>query len=58
VVRLGEVDHLKSECLSVVVAGISKGDGQRDPPEGDGLFTWDHSIEWVWASLKLVPGKP
>jgi hypothetical protein len=34
VVRIGEVNHLKCERLSAVVARISIGDWQNDPPEG------------------------
>jgi hypothetical protein len=47
-VRLGEVNWLKRERLGAVVAHVSKGDWQGDPPEGNGLFTWDHSVEQVW----------
>jgi hypothetical protein len=53
-----EIDHFKSEHFSVVVASVSKGDRQGDPPVGDRLLAWDHSIEQVWATLELVPGKP
>jgi hypothetical protein len=58
VVRPGEVNHLKSMSFGVVVACISKGDRQIDPPEGDRLLAQDHSVEWMWAALELVPGKP
>jgi hypothetical protein len=58
VVRLGEVDYLKRSCLSAVVAHVSKGDWQGDPPKRDELFAWDHYIEWVWTALELVMGKP
>jgi hypothetical protein len=58
VVRLGEVDYLKCERLGAVVSRVSEGDQQGDPPERDGLFAWDHSIERVWAALELVTGKP
>jgi hypothetical protein len=58
VVGPGEVDHLKSEHFDAVVAGISECDRQSDPPEGDGLLVWNHSIEWVWDTLELVLGKP
>jgi hypothetical protein len=57
VIRPREVDHLKREIFGVVVARVSEGDRQGDPPEGDGLLAQDHSIEWVWTDLELIPGK-
>jgi hypothetical protein len=56
VVRPGKVKHLKREHL--IVACVSKGDQQSDPPEGDVLLTQDHVVEWMWAALELVTGKP
>jgi hypothetical protein len=58
VVRPGEVNYLECERLGVVVAHVSEGDRQGDPPKRDGLFVWDHSIERVWAALELITGKP
>jgi hypothetical protein len=58
VVRSREIDHLQHERLGVVVACISEGYWQSDPPEGDGLLAQDYSVEWVWAALELIPGKP
>jgi hypothetical protein len=57
-VRLGGIDHLERERLCVVVACVFEGDWQSDLPERDGLLAQDHSIEWMWAALVLVPGKP
>jgi hypothetical protein len=53
-----EVNYLKHERLSVVVAHVSESDWQGDPLEWDRLFARDHSVEWVWAALELVTGKP
>jgi hypothetical protein len=47
VVRPREVDYLECEHLSVVVAHVSKGDGQGDSLKRAGLFAQDHSVEWV-----------
>jgi hypothetical protein len=58
VVRPREVDYLKRECFGAVVARVSKSDRQGDPPKWNGLLAWDHSIEWVWATLELVLGEP
>jgi hypothetical protein len=58
VVRPREVDHLKCERLSAVVAHVSECDRQSDPSEGDRLLARDHSVEWMWAALELVLGKP
>jgi hypothetical protein len=58
VVRSIEIDHLERECLSAVVAHISKGDRKSDSSEGDGLLAWDHSIEWMWAIKELILGEP
>jgi hypothetical protein len=44
-VRSRKVNHLKRERLGVVVARVSEGDRQSDPPEGDGLLPWDHNVE-------------
>jgi hypothetical protein len=57
VVRLREVNYLKHERLSVVVAHVSEGDWQGDPPDRDILFARGHSLERVRASLELVTGK-
>jgi hypothetical protein len=38
VVRPGEFDYLKREHFCAVVARVSEGDRQGDPPERDGLF--------------------
>jgi hypothetical protein len=57
-VRPRKVDHLKRECLSAVVARASEGDRQSDPPMGDRLLPWDHSVKWMWAALELLTGKP
>jgi hypothetical protein len=54
----GEVDHHVGECLDAVVVHISKGDRQINLPEGDGLFAWDHSVEWVQAILEHVLAQP
>jgi hypothetical protein len=56
--RPGQVDHLESERFGVVVACISEGDTKSNPPKGDGLLARDHSIEWMWATLELISGKP
>jgi hypothetical protein len=53
-----EAQFLKCECLGAIVCRVSKGDWQSDPPEGDGLLDRDHSIEWMWAALELIPGQP
>jgi hypothetical protein len=37
-VRPGEVDHLKHECLNAVIACVSEGDRQSDTPLGDKLL--------------------
>jgi hypothetical protein len=58
VVRPREVDYLECERLSAVVAHVSEGDGQGDLLKRDGLFAQDHSVEWLWAALKLVTDKP
>jgi hypothetical protein len=57
VVRPREVDHLKCDRLSAVVAHVSECDRQSDPSEGDRLLAQDHSVEWMWAALELVLGK-
>jgi hypothetical protein len=38
VVRSEEVDYLKHEHLDAVVAHVSEGDRQSDPPVRNGLF--------------------
>jgi hypothetical protein len=53
-----EIDHLKCQCLGAVVAHVSEGDWQSDPPEWDGLLAQDNSVEWVWAALELIPSEP
>jgi hypothetical protein len=58
VVRPREVDYLNCEHLGVVVVHVSKGDRHGDAPKRDGSFAQDHSVEWVWATLELVIGKP
>jgi hypothetical protein len=58
VVRSEEVDYLKHEHLDAVVARVSEGDRQSDPPVRNRLFAQDHSVEWVWAALGLVMVKP
>jgi hypothetical protein len=57
-VRPGEVNQFKCEHLGVVIARVPEGDRHSNPPEGDRLLTWDHSIEWMWAALELVLAKP
>jgi hypothetical protein len=57
VVRFGEVDYLKHEHLGEVATHVPDGDRQGDLPKGNGLLARDHSIEWVWAALELVPGE-
>jgi hypothetical protein len=57
-VRPGEVDYLKCEYLSAVVARVSECDRQGDLPKTVGLLARDHSVEWVWATLELVTGEP
>jgi hypothetical protein len=58
VVRPKEVNHLKREHLGAVVAHVFERNRQSDPPKGDGLLAWDHSVEWMWATLELVTSKP
>jgi hypothetical protein len=57
-IRPREVDHLKHERFGAVVACVSESDRQGDPPQGDGLLARDHYVEWVWAALELILGKP
>jgi hypothetical protein len=52
VVGSGEVDHLKGDCLSAVVACISKSDEHNDLPEWDGLLAHGHFIERLPAGLE------
>jgi hypothetical protein len=52
-----EVNHLKCNCFSPVVARISEGDRQGDSPKGGGLLAQDHSIEWMRTTLELISGK-
>jgi hypothetical protein len=47
VVRPGEIDHIECKRLGAVIAHVSKGDRQSNPP-----------IEWVWAALELVASEP
>jgi hypothetical protein len=53
-----EVDHLKSEHFSMVVAYVSECDRQSNMYEWDGLHARDHSIKWVWTAFEMVPGQP
>jgi hypothetical protein len=57
-VRPREIDNLKRLCLGAVVACVSEGDRQGDPPEWNKLLARDHSVESMWAALELVLGKP
>jgi hypothetical protein len=45
VVRPKEVNHLKREHLGAVVAHVFERNQQSDPPKGDGLLAWNHSVE-------------
>jgi hypothetical protein len=58
VVRPGEVGYPKGEHLSAVIACVLEGDRQGNSPEGDELLARDHSVEWMWVALELIPGKP
>jgi hypothetical protein len=58
VVKPGEVDNLKSKRIGVVIPCVSEGNKPSNPPKGDVLFARDHFVEWMWAALELVPGKP
>jgi hypothetical protein len=58
VVGFGEINHFKHEHLSAIIAGVPKSDRQGDPSKGNILLTWDHSAEWVWATLEMVLGEP
>jgi hypothetical protein len=52
-----EVDHIKGEHLSAVVACVSEGDRQSNLPEEDELLAREHYVEWVQAIFELVPGQ-
>jgi hypothetical protein len=58
VVRSREIDYLERECLGAVIAHVPEGDRQSDPPKRGGLFARDHSVEWMWAALEQITGKP
>jgi hypothetical protein len=58
VVRPREVDYLEGERLAMVIACVFEGDRQGNLLEGDTLFARDHFVEWIWADLELIPGKP
>jgi hypothetical protein len=57
-VRAEEIYHFERQHLRAVVACIPEGNRQADPSKGDRVLAQDHSIEWVWATLELVQGKP
>jgi hypothetical protein len=57
VIRPRVVNLFEHEHFSVIIARVSEGDRQGDPPEGDALLAQDHSVEWVRAALELIPGK-
>jgi hypothetical protein len=58
VVGSGEVDQLEGECLSAVVAHVSKSDKQIDLPKENGLLSWEHSVEWVRVGFEQVLTQP
>jgi hypothetical protein len=58
VVRPREIDHLECKRLGAVISHVSKADWQSDPPEGNILLSWDHSVERAWAALEFVVSEP
>jgi hypothetical protein len=57
-VKPKEINHLEHKFLGAVIARVSQGDRQSNPPEENRLISKDHFVERVWAGLEMVVSKP